>query len=191
MDTNYKVALSLVLAVVVAGAIYGAYLYPKALPPLAGAAPAGSTDFTPTWAAVAGVNLATPGTLGAIGGNGTSSSVLNSSTNDYYISTIKVGCEGVGASNTAYSGGGLAALTLSVATSSTPGPASNGNASVVGGGTLTIGTSTSQFGMSSSTLPAAGNPKGYLIWGAGTYLTFTTNATNTAVCTFGADYFSS
>lgn len=143
------------------------------------------------FAGTAGISLASPGTTGATGANGTSTSILNPDATDRYISSIKAGCEVVGASRTAYSGTGLASLTLSVATSSTSGPSSNaGNSNVVGGGTVVIGTSTAQYAVSTSTI-GTGSPNIYAVWASGSYLTFTTNATNTATCTFGADYFQS
>ncbi len=194
MTTLQKSVLALVGVIIVIGT-FGGYKYLFSGHPTlqgVGTASAGATNLTGTWASVAGVNLATPGTAGVVGGNGTSSSILNNSTNDWYISSIKVGCENVGTSQTAYTGAGLASLTLKVATSSTAAPATNANTNLVGGGSITLGTSTAQFGISTSTLGVAnGSPAVYIIWAAGTYMTFTTNATNTAVCSFGVDYFSS
>ena len=73
----------------------------------------GSTGTTARQYNVYGVNLSAPGA------NATSTSILNSTGNDLYISAIKVGCEGLGTSKTAYTGAALANLLLSVATSST------------------------------------------------------------------------
>ena len=84
----------------------------------------------------------------------------------------------------------MASLQLTVATSSTAAPATNGNTNSVGGGAVTIGTSTATYVVSTSTV-AVGTANTYAIWLAGSYLTFTTNATNTAVCTFGVDYIAS
>ena len=133
------------------------------------------------------VSLANPGA------NATSSSVLNPSTSDWYITAVKAACEGVGSSNTAYSGAGLAALTLKIATTSTAAPAANGNTNLVGTAALTIATTTAQFVISSSTAGIGlGNTTSISnIWAAGSYETFTFNATNTAACTVGLDYFSS
>lgn len=182
--TDYlKPAIAVVLAAVIALAIVGAYQYPKT-EVITSTSPQGGTTTTAHFYSVA-VNLATPGA------NATSSSVFNSSSNDYYVSSIKGGCENIGTSKTAYTGTGLAALTLSVATSSTAAPIGNANANIVGNTTITIGTSTSQFAVSSSTLASLGTPSPSIIWGAGTYMTFTFNATNTAACTVGVEAFSS
>lgn len=142
-----------------------------------GAAPAGS-NYTDQKLYAVTVNLANPGA------NGTSTSILNPSATDYFVTGISVGCENVGTSKTAYTGTGLAALTLTVATSATAAPATNANTNVVNENTL--GTSTPQFVVSSTT-PATGVVGTNGIWAAGSYMTFTTNATNTALCTFGVN----
>ncbi len=147
--------------------------------------PVGSTFSTSKFAAVA-VNLAN------VGANGTSTSILNTDTSDRYPISIDLGCEGVGTSQTAYSGTGLAALTLSVATSSTANPLpSNANTNYVGAATLVIPTSTVQVAISSSTAALPGNTRSGVVWGAGTYMTFTFNATNTAACSVGVKYIAS
>lgn len=133
--------------------------------------------------------------LSTAGANATSSSVYNGDSSDRYITAIRLGCNGVGTSKTAYTGTGLSALTVSVATSSTAAPATNGNTNLVGGLAVTIGTSTANFveasSTSASTVPNVGSNSVANIWAAGSYLTFTTNATNTAACTFGVDYIGS
>lgn len=187
MTTTSKVIGALVGALLLL-AIF-AFLNHSSQPGLVSAtAPQGATYLTGNWAGVT-VNLAAPGT------NATSSSILNNSTNDYYVTAIKVGCEGVGSSNTAYVGGGLSALTLKVSTSSTAAPAVLANNNLVGVGAMTIGTSTPTFVEASSTastaLPNTGSSLVANIWPANTYMTFTVNATNTATCTFGVDYISS
>lgn len=153
---------------------------------VAGTTPQGGTTSTAHFYSVATL-LASPGA------NATSSSIFNPTGSDLYISSIKAGCELVGTSQTAYSGIGLAALTVFAATSSTLNPSSNAfNANKVGGGNITIGTSTAFFAISTSTIGGAnGSPNPYTVWPAASYLTFTTNATNTAQCTFGVDAFSS
>lgn len=182
MTTTQKSILALV-GVVVLLAIYGAYQYPI-VQQLAGAAPQGAT-----YSGVAGqsivVNLAAPGA------NATSSSILNTSSNDYYVTAIRAACNGVGTSQTAYTGTGLVALTLTVATTSTAAPATLPTATnKVGNSTLTIATSTGTFVVASSTAVLPGSTLINNIWASGSYMTFTTNATNTAICTFGADYMS-
>lgn len=183
MTIPLKYALgAVVVAVLLATAVVMVFDKPEQL---AAASPAGTTSNTSRFASIA-VNLAAPGA------NATSSSILNTDANDRYISTLKVGCEVVGTSQTAYTGAGLATLTVFAATTSTAAPATVSNTNKVGGGNVTIATSTVQFGISTSTIGAAtGNSQIYMIWPAGSYLTFTANATNTALCTFGADYFQS
>jgi len=146
---------------------------------------AGSTFQNAKFYAVA-ADLSSPGSTG------TSTSVLNGTTNDLYITDIKIGCEGIGTSKTAYTGTGLSALTLKVSTTSTASPAAVGT-NLVNGATITISTSTPFFTLSTSTVGTAGTGSSsyFLVWSAGSYLTFQTNATNTALCTFGANVFSS
>lgn len=153
--------------------------------------PQGGTTTSASFYSIA-ANLATPGA------NATSSSILNPTGNDLYATTIRVGCENIGSSFTPYTGVGTtsAGLTLSIATSSTAAPATNANTNLVGGGTIVIATSSPQFGIATSTMAATGagiggSGKPYIIWGAGTYMTFTASATNTAQCTYGVDAFSS
>lgn len=153
-----------------------------------GGTSASSTNLnTAKFAGIAGINLASAGTAGATGANGTSTSILNPSATDVYVTSIKAGCQGVGTSKTAYTGTGLLALTLSVSTTSTAGPTAVGT-NLVAGAALTLGTSTTQFVIASTTAAAPGNAAISVVWPAGSYLTFQTNATNTAMCTFGADY---
>lgn len=149
--------------------------------------PQGGTFNTAKFYGVA-VNLAAPGA------NATSSSIQNTTGNDLYVTAIKAGCENVGTSQTAYTGAGLSKLLMTAATSSTAAPATNSNTNTVGSTAMTIGTSTAQFAEASSTASNGTTPGSSLInniWLAGSWMTFTTNATNTAQCTFGVDAFSS
>ena len=183
-----KYIATAVIALVLAGGVYGGYkflLTPQITPPVGATTPQGNTGQTGKQASIFGVNLANPGA------NATSSSYLNNSTVDWYVTGVKALCEGVGTSKTAYTGTGLASLTVAIATSSTAAPATNSNTNYPGGALMTIATSSTLFGISSSTVAVPGNGLPGIIWASGTYLTFTTNATNTAICTFGADYTSS
>lgn len=177
-----KYIFGLVGAIILVGAIYGAYLYPKT-PANFGTVPQGSTFNTAKFYAVGGINLATPGA------NATSSSILNNTGNDLYVTGMDAGCEGVGTSKVAYTGGGLAALIVTAATTSVATPNATGNANSAG--SVTIATSTSVFAEASTTPIATGSNSINYVWAAGTYMTFTTNATNTAVCTFGVTAISS
>ena len=145
------------------------------------ASPAGTTSQTAKFFSVV-ANLGTPGA------NATSSSILNTSANDYYVKSMNVGCETVGTSQTAYTGAGLASLTVKAATTSTAAPASNANTNLAG--SITISTTTPNFVEASTTASSGSNSVNY-IWASGAYMTFTTNATNTAACTFGVEAFSS
>ncbi len=121
----------------------------------------------------------------------TSSSILNSSTNDRFVTGVKIGCESVGTSQSYVTGSAIAKLTLTVATTSTASPVTTrSNTNVVG--VVDLATSTPNFVTASSTTALAASASAVNnIWLAGSYMTFYTNATNTAQCTFGVDYFSS
>lgn len=180
MSNTQKTLLVLGLIVLI-GAIYGGYVYP--VPQyLVGASPAGSTFATSKTAGVA-VNLANPGA------NGTSTSILNTDTNDRYVSSFHVGCENVGTSKTAYAGAGLANLQISIGTTTAPSPASFLSAAPVAVN-FSIPTTTVDYLVSSSTLLTATSTLA-AVWPTGTYMTFFFNATNTAACTAGVDYFGS
>ena len=151
--------------------------------------PSGTTSSIANFAGIV-INLANPGS------NATTSSILNGDAGDRYITSIKVGCEGVGSSNTAYTGAGLASLQFKFATSATAQPISLTNTNLIGGAALTISTSTVTYTIASSTAGVVGtgttgNPSIVNIWPAGTYVAFSSNATNTASCTIGVDYFNS
>lgn len=148
---------------------------------VAGTTPQGGTTSTAHFYSIAAL-------LAAPGANATSSSILNTTGNDLYVTSFKAGCELVGTSQTAYTGAGLAALTVKAATSSTVAPVSNSNLNLAG--SITIATTTANF-LESSTTAATGVSTVNYLWSAGSYMTFTTNATNTAQCTFGVDAFSS
>lgn len=177
MTTTTKVLASVLGVAVVAGVL--ALFYFEA-PRLAfGASPTGSA-FADSKVADVAINLAAPGA------NATSTSILNTDANDRYITSEKTLCEGVGTSKTAYSGGGLASLTVTIATSSTAAPATNGNTNTLP--VITVATTTTQYGIASSTMATPGNGLISDIWAANSYLTFTVNATNTATCIIGVNY---
>lgn len=186
MDYIKPILLS-ALGGLIAGAVMLVFMptpVQKVIQQISGTTTQGGTGQTARQYNVYGVNLAAPGS------NATTSSIVNNTGNDLFITGLKVGCENVGTSNTAYSGAGLASLTVYAATTSTSNPANVTNTNKVGGGNITIATSSSSF-IQASTTALSGNSAWYSIWPNGTYLTFTTNATNTAVCTFGADVTSS
>jgi hypothetical protein len=118
-------------------------------------------------------------------GTATSTSIYNSDQNDRIIDSSFVSCSGVGTSRTAYTGAGLAALTLRAATTTADSPATltNTNYAV---NYASISTSTPWSYTTSSTEPVLGVYG--RVWPSGTYLTFTANATNTATCVVGVNY---
>ncbi len=167
MNNTQKYIVGVALVVVAIIGFLG-WKYPIAPAPLAGTSSQGSTFSSAKFYGVA-VNLAAPGA------NGTSTSILNTDANDRYITSVGAACNGIGTSLTAYTGAGLASLTLKVATSSTAAPAANGNANVVGG-TITISTSTAQWLLSTSTTATSlattgGTSVDYIVWAANSYLT--------------------
>lgn len=156
-----------------------------------GSSTAGATFNSAKVAAVA-VAPATPGT------GATSTSVYNSDASDRYITGLRVGCSSIGTSLTAYTGAGLANLTLTIATSSTNAPATNSNTAHIFP-TLNIATTTGFFTVSSTTgayattslsgaIGYTGSTSFRNLWTAGSYVSFFFNATNTAACTVGVDY---
>lgn len=125
----------------------------------------------------------------------TSTSVLNSDASDRYVTSFEVGCQSVGTSLTAVTGAGLISLQISAATTSTSAPAVVSNTNLVGGGVMVIATSTPQFVEASSTastaVPNTGRSTIANVWSAGSYMTFWSNATNTAACVVGVRYLAS
>lgn len=178
---NTKTLLKIVGSIVLVIAIIGGYIYPKVVK-LAGTSPSGAT-FGDQKIAMVAVNLANPGA------NGTSTSILNTDSNDRYVESSRVGCENVGSSKTAYSGTALAALQFSVGTSSTAAPTSIVPFAFVASA-VNLSTSTGSVFFASSTLATATSSLA-AIWPTNTYMTFTFNATNTATCTVGVSYFGS
>jgi hypothetical protein len=186
MSPAREITIAVIISVVVAVGVMLALGIGKTTPQAAGTSPSGSTGQSARQYNAYGVNLATPGA------NGTSTSILNNSGNDLYVTALKVGCENVGTSKTAYTGAGLtnAGLTVNVGTTSTAAPASVAYTFPVTGSAFALSTSTTNLEVSSSTLLIATSSNA-AVWNAGTYMTFFVNATNTATCTFGVDAFSS
>lgn len=166
------------LVVVAVLAIGADFVLRPAEPTVVAGSPTGST-FNDAKVATVNLNLANTGA------NGTSTSILNNSGSDRYVLGPVVACEGLGTSQAAYAGGGLASLTLVVSTSSTASPASTTPTIQVGN--LTIATSTVNFLLASSTSQTA-TTSFAAIWSNNAYMTFQTNATNTGVCNVGVQY---
>lgn len=168
------------LLVVVAGlAIVGGYFYPVTHPVL------GSNGGTNTAAKQLGVvswNLST----------GTSTSVAIPA--NMTASQFQLSCTGIGTSKTAYTGAGLASVTLKAATTSTSHTADTptSNTSVTNTNlavSTTLATSSAIRTIASTTQQVGGKTGVSQLLKGGTYLTFFTNATNTAICNIGVQAF--
>lgn len=182
MKTSKIIAIAVVLGVIILGCVW-AYKANAPQSVLTGAtSPVGSTFNNAKFAGVT-ISLASPGA------NGTSTSMLNTDAYDRYVSSFKVGCEGVGTSKTAYAGTGLANLQVSVGTTTTAAPASFSSFAAIALN-FNLGTSTTNLLVSSSTLATATSSLA-AVWPTNTYMTFFFNATNTAACTIGTEYFGS
>lgn len=181
MKTNYLVGI--IVAIVALASATLAYIEGHNTTEVAVTTSPSGTTFQTAKTALVAINLASPGS------GGTSTSMLNTDSNDRFIYSTDVGCEGVGTSKTAYTGTGLSSLTLTMATSSTAAPATNGNTNTLP--VVTIGTSTPNFVIASSSAGTPGINLVSNIWATGSYLTITANATNTALCTAGVKYFGS
>lgn len=169
-----KIILSAVAALVITGAIWGAYQYPKAPEQSAGTTSGTGNSY----------HMATfafnPTTASA-----TTSSILNSDSQDRIVLSSYVSCSGVGTSQTAYTGAGLANLTFTIATTSTANPAALGNTAYVLQQNLATSTTESSVASTSISKFATGNA---FRWQAGTYMTVSSNATNTAACVVSIPY---
>lgn len=174
-----KYILTFIGAVLLGGALYGAYLYPQASQ-LVGSS-AGTTFSTAKIATV----VMSPSAAGA---NATTSSILNTDASDRKIETFVADCSGVGTSQAVNTGGGLASagFIVSAATTSTSVPTVVTNTNAL---TLPISTSTpdSYNIVGNATTTVALNR----VWASGSYLTFQFNATNTASCIIGVNYLAS
>lgn len=170
-----------ILVVIAAVAIAGGYYFPQVTKFVG--SPVGSTFNT---AKIASVDMS-PLTSAA-----TSTSLLNTDASGRWVKSVETACNGVGSSqawNAAGTGGGLATWALTVATTST---AAQTNSTNYVGNISTIGTSTPWEQSASSTVPSTTSVNTDLyFWPAGSYLTFTFNATNTAACVVSASYLAS
>lgn len=156
--------------------------YPHSVQQLAGASAVGTTQSTPRQVLI----VMSPTTPAA-----TSTSILNSDSNDRIIESAKYECTGIGSSFTYLTGAGLAStgLILNAATTSVANTGSQGNTNLVFDNSNTVATTSPTLAFISSSTPGTiGANVTNRVWASGSYLTFTTNATNTAVCTVGVSY---
>jgi hypothetical protein len=172
---NNKIILGLIILVGLVEVIAGVYLFTKPDTYIVGNSPVG-TEFGTAKLASINWSLASA--------SATTTSLYNNDRNDRVITDSFLACDTVGTSQTAYTGAGLAALTLKAATTTTAAPAivSNTNLAL---NVSAVATSSVNVYVASSTEPAATMNR---IWPAGSYLSFFTNATNTAQCITGVHY---
>lgn len=163
ITTTIVAVLALVL-----GLLIGHSFWPQTAQVLSGANSVGTTFGTQKMAAIVFVPLTT---------SATTTSVLNGDANDRYVTSSFSYCGGVGSSPS------VSTLTFTAATTSTNAPASLGtNTNYVMN--ISVATSTADNTNATSTF---GSPV-WQRWSAGSYVTFASNATNTAVCTVGVNY---
>jgi hypothetical protein len=116
----------------------------------------------------------------------TTSSILNSDGQDRFVEAAYVGCSGVGTSGAASgAGGGLANLTLTIATTSASAPAALINTAYVLQQNMATGTPDSMVASTSISKFATGNA---IRWQSGSYMSISANATNTAACVVSVLY---
>jgi hypothetical protein len=167
----------LVITLAALALIGGAYLYPKKTPSITvGTSPVGTEFGT---AKIASINFSLASHLA------TSTSIFNNSQQDRIIKDTFVACDTVGTSKTAYTGAGLANLIIRIATTTTNSPAIVSNTNYIGNYTAVATTSPVVYTASSTEGVITGYSR---VWPSQTYLTFSSNATNTAQCTVGASY---
>lgn len=110
----------------------------------------------------------------------TSTSIQNTDGKDRAIESTVVACSGLSTADTAVS-----ALVLKAATSSTAAPATITNTNLVL--STQVATSSSDLFVASTT-PGSTAAAANRIWAAGSYLSFSLNATSTATCTLGVHF---
>lgn len=190
-----KSLLALLIAVIIGVGIMGAYYFPKVKNSL-GATPVGNTFNDQKMAAI---------TFSPSSGTATSTSILNPAGQDVYVTDNFAGCANATTTYTAYTGTGLANWLIKAATTSTSAPLNVANTNLVMNDIIATGTSiaggtpfainlvasTSIATTSSALNGNVGTAAYQFLWAANTYLTFFSNATNTATCTVGVHYFSS
>lgn len=169
---NYFIVLGIILFGI---AVYGAYQYPKSVLSF------GTTSGTASTQHIAEFSF------NPTVGTATSTSVQNTDGQDRVVRSVDIACSGVGSSNTAYTGAGLAALNMKAATSSSASPVTLTNTNYTFN--VNISTSTTDMYVSSSTSNGVNSTTGNSMrWQAGSYMTVASNATNTAACIVSVSY---
>ncbi len=113
----------------------------------------------------------------------TTTSLTNNTGSDLVVKELTYTCNGIGTSQTPLTGAGLATWTFQAATTSTANPVNLGSNTNYVLSTVIATSSTELF--TSSTTPGVTGTVGFRRWAAGSSLTFSANATNTAICTIG------
>ncbi len=165
--TYFIVAIAILLVGVSIGVHFGGKSF-------VGATSVAGTTFNT--AKVAQINLS------LASASATSTSLLNTDDNDRIVTDAFATCSGLGTSLTAYTGAGLAALTIQAATSSTATLGLNANLNYALNVTMATATADGYTATSTYTLVASRR------WAAGSYMVFFSNATNTALCSPGVHY---
>lgn len=119
-------------------------------------------------------------------GTATSTSILNTDSYSRIVTSTFAYCNTVATSKTAYTGTGLSELLFKAATTSTSAPATVSNANLVMSNT--VATSSADMYFASTTIGVETYGR---VWESGSYMTFWSNATNTAACTVGVNYIGS
>jgi len=185
MTTNHPILLSVCIAVL-AGFFSGLTVHELTPAPAAQVQQVGSpTGSTFNTAKIAMINWTIAAVSGS-NGSATTTSLYNGDSSDRIIQSVQFDCASVGTSKTAYTGAGLANLIFTAATTSSSAPAAITNANVVL--STSVSTSSTELYVSTTT-PGLTGSAFVRRWASGSYLTFASNATNTAACTIGVSYF--
>lgn len=169
------------MGVVVVAIMVGGYFYPKYSMPVGTVSTTNTTTFNSAKVAEVGF---IPATAGA-----TSTSILNTDSTDRVVIDSFYYCNVLGTSYVANTGSGLANLTFTAATTSTASPAALGNTALLLSSNVATTSAGASTYVSSSTTPYPDNSS--RLWKSGSYMTFFSNATNTAQCVAGVHYLGS
>lgn len=168
MNTTQK-SLTVLGIIVLLSAIYGAYQYPVA-------------NETAIVGQTPGTNYTTQKSPQVIwapaSASASTTSILNSGSEPLVIESFTSYCDAIGTSGTSVSAWSVTVATSSVATNLV------GNTNFVLN--TTIATTTAQNYLSTTT-PGNTGSAFVRVWGAGTYLVFSSNSVNTAVCNVGVN----
>lgn len=176
-----KYILSALAAVVIFGAIIGAYQYPK-------------YSFTPGTVSTAPTTVFNTAKVAEAGfaptvDSATTTPILNTDATDRVVIDSFYYCNSVGTSKTYLTGTGLANLIFSISTSSTATGYGITNANYLLRSNVSTTTSDTSIYTASSTTPFPGDSS--RLWAAGSYILIYANATNTASCVAGVHYLGS